>query len=171
MKIEIPEISKGNEGNLRTLRRASDNDDLALVVCYDRLTHTYVDAVCALNHEPADDGKDYSFVPLAIMNKGYSFFDRLVPCTNPEAIEAVIEESQNVDFAAVTQRKWMEALARISYLEAHLINLADGVLSKRKLLLSETPTSKYINVPDLLQAIADEAKSAINIDINTVVKH
>lgn len=162
MKPNIPEVSAGNEGNLKTLRRAGENDDLALVVCYDRQTDTFVDAVCAINHQPAEDGKDYSFVPLALMNKGASFYDRLIPCTQPEDIEAAIKEAKNPGSDPNLSRMWLEAVVRINFLEEHLIELAKGVRSKRALLLSETPTSKYVNVPDLLLAIATEAEGVIN---------
>jgi len=162
MKTEIPQISPGNENNLKVLRQAAANNDLALVVCYDRQTNNFVDAVCAVTHHPEEVGEEFTMAPFAIMEKHMPLFERLVPCTEPEAVQRAIEAAQEAEVCSPAERNWIEAQMRINVLEAHLMRLADGVLSKRMLLLSKSPTSKYIDVPDLLLAIATEAKDVIN---------
>lgn len=163
MNLNIPEVSIGNETNLQTLIKAAKDNVLSLVVCYDRNTNTYVDAVCVLLHDPdAPEAEAVTMVPFTIFDKTQTLYDRLIPCTQPEDIEAALEAAQEVATAAMVERMAHEgADSRISFLEGHLRNLAKGVRSKHMLLASKSPTSKYTDTQDLLLAIAEEAEAVI----------
>lgn len=163
MRLDIPEVSIGNEKNLETLIKAAKDNVLSLVVCYDRDTKTYVDAVCVLLHDPdAPKDETVTMVPFTIFDKTQTLYERLIPCTQPEDIEGAIEAAQKAEVCSPAERNWIAAQRRINYLEAHLMALAKGVRSKRMLLASGSPSSKYVNVPDLLEAIAKEAECVIN---------
>ena len=71
-----PKLSPGNVSNFETLQRASANGDLALMVCFDKDTQTYVDAICIVQRQA--DG-EITMLPLALMDKTRSLFERLDP--------------------------------------------------------------------------------------------
>jgi hypothetical protein len=71
-----PKLSPGNIANFGTLKQASANGDLALMVCFDKDTQTYVDAICIVHREGNDE---ITMLPLALMDKTRSLFERLDP--------------------------------------------------------------------------------------------
>lgn len=60
-------IEPGYKANFETLQRASENGDLALMECTDKVTGKPVMVICAVGRD--DDGQ-YVFSPLAKMFDG-----------------------------------------------------------------------------------------------------
>lgn len=64
-------ILAGYKANLKTLQRASNNGDLALMECTDKTTGKPVIAICAVSRKNGE----YSFSPLAKMFDGDPYLE------------------------------------------------------------------------------------------------
>jgi hypothetical protein len=82
-------LAQGHIANFKTLSKAFENDDVALMECTDVNTGEAVAVICMVNRM---DG-DIAFVPVARMFNGNPY-EELVPPTNEEDINAIQQQVQ-----------------------------------------------------------------------------
>lgn len=77
-------LSKAATANFETLKRAAEDDNLALMECTDAKTGEKVNVICAVQTSVAEDGVtlNYAFVPLAKQFMNSNPYEEVLPPTN-----------------------------------------------------------------------------------------
>jgi len=83
-------LLQGHIANFKTLSKAFDNDDVALMECTDVNTGEAVAVICMVNRMEGD----IAFVPIARMFNGNPY-EELIPPTDEEDTDAIQKQIQS----------------------------------------------------------------------------